>query len=116
MDFSKIKFHGDAIGDGGKAIINPGYPFIGMPMSSFDHFKQDVIEAYPEEQLTCEDVDWCYFIQSCSKISEKMPDLEFTFKTTGDKDAIVTVPVEAFLYTLKDYQTGFDQCHIGIIG
>lgn len=75
MEMSSVKFHGDSIGEAASAIINPGYPFIGVPKSTFDLFKKDVKEAYPDEAITCEALDWCYFIQTCAKIQEQMPDI-----------------------------------------
>lgn len=62
IEMSDVKFHGESLSGPGRAIVNPGFPFIGIPKSKFENFKKDVIAAYPDEQLTCQDMDWCYFI------------------------------------------------------
>jgi len=48
------------------ALIDPGYPFIAMPYSAFEIFKKDVMEAYPDEPVTCTNMAWCYFFTPCS--------------------------------------------------
>lgn len=62
LEMESMSFHGDTLFENGKVMINPGYPFIGVPKEDFDAFKKDVTDAYPDEAVTCSDIDWCYFI------------------------------------------------------
>lgn len=116
MDLTEVDFHGDDIIKNSKAIINPGYPFIGVPKAHFETFKKDVIEAYPDEAISCDHVDWCYFMTPCDKLKKVMPDLTFTFKNTDGAKKTLRVPAESFLMPLTDPTTGIDQCHVGVIG
>lgn len=116
MEMSKVSFHGDTLTKNGKVIINPGYPFIGMPTNDFESFKKDVIEAYPDEAVSCSDIDWCYFVQTCANIKKKMPDMSFTFKGSDGKSQIVKLPPTSFLYDMKDPRDNLNYCHLGVVG
>ena len=41
-----------------KALIDPGFPFIAMPLDDFEEFKNAISEDYP---VDCNSTDWCMF-------------------------------------------------------
>lgn len=90
-----------------------------MPISAFENFKKDVLEAYPDEPVTCTAMDWCYFFTPCDKLMDDMPDLKFSFATNeGEVDELTTYNIKpkSFLYADVDYRTNITTCHLGIIG
>ena len=98
------------------AVIDPGYPFIGLPKDAFEAFKKQVIEEYPDEAVTCDDNEWCYFLNSCDDIASKIPDLKFTFPVTHELEAVTfSIPPKSFLYNDVDSRTGIKMCHLGIV-
>lgn len=99
-----------------RALINPGFPFIGMPKSCFETFKQEVIAYHTDDNLTCEDLDWCYFVKSCDLMSKEMPDLSFTFQTADGGYQKFSVPSKSLLYSETNQTTGLEYCHLGVIG
>ena len=111
LNFDQVKFHGDHITKDIRGIINPGYPFIGVPHDAFQQFVDDVISAYPVDQIACYDMDWCYFHKPCDKLMGDMPDLIFTL---GQQE--YNVPPKSFMYTDTELVTGFKTCHLGIVG
>jgi len=99
-----------------RALINPGFPFIGMPEDAFLAFKTDLFTAYPDEKLTCTDKDWCYFYSPCSTIGERMPDLKFFFPMEDGTSKKFSVPAKSFLYNDLEKKTNQTICHLGVIG
>merc|ERR1712140_111657 len=89
-----------------------------MPSSSFEKFKEDVMNAYPDEPVTCTSMDWCYFFTPCEDLREDMPDMKFSFKTNEEGGELVTYSIKplSFLYSDVDYRTNIKTCHLGIIG
>lgn len=41
------------------ALIDPGYPFIGMPFHEFKIFEDDLKAKYPDHPINCTKEDWC---------------------------------------------------------
>lgn len=68
VSFASIGFTTKAISHLTRALINPGFPFIGMPIDAFQNFKIELEDAYPEEPVTCTALDWCYFYKPCEAI------------------------------------------------
>ena len=99
-----------------RALINPGFPFIGMPKGVFETFKQEVIAYHTDDNLTCKDLDWCYFVKSCDLMSKEMPDLSFTFEMTNGGKQKFSVPSKSLLYSETNTTTGVEYCHLGVIG
>lgn len=62
MALSDLSFHGDSILSDATAIVNPAYPFMGLPKDQFKAFVGDVKAAYPDEKLSCTAYDWCFFV------------------------------------------------------
>ena len=116
VEVHDVSFHGDKIFKRTKALINPGYPFIGMPEAPFETLIKDVMSAYPADKLNCKDLDWCYFKGKCNELFDTMPDLAFTFATSDGGKHTVNVPPYSFLYNDKDRKTGEKICHLGVIG
>ena len=90
-----------------------------MPVSEFEAFKQDIMDAYPDEPVTCTNMAWCYFFTPCDVLMEEMPDLKFSFKTNKDNgEDLTTYKVKpiSFLYADVDYRTNITTCHLGVIG
>ena len=120
VKFDSAGFHEDAIWKNQHALIDPGYPFIGMPEKAFDTFKQDLLQAYPDEAVTCSDDEWCYFLTHCDKLKEKMPSLKFTFPVSRSKiqdmDSVTfEIPAESFLFDDTDLRTKLKTCHVGVV-
>ena len=61
IDFNSVGFFADNLFEKTRAIVNPGYPFIGVPGSQFEAFKEELKTAYPKDDVICNDMDWCYF-------------------------------------------------------
>merc|ERR1711988_1312942 len=114
LQFDSVTFHGDVYAHS-RAIVNPGFPFIGIPKNSWDQFKDNLIGAYPDEPVTCEDMDWCYFVRPCDAIIDKMPPLIFNM---GEGNTVIeyAVPASSFLFGDKDRRTGVEYCHLGVVG
>ena len=49
VKFDSAGFHSDTIFKDLHALVDPGYPFIGMPNNHFVHFKNDLTKAYPSD-------------------------------------------------------------------
>lgn len=79
-----------------------------------------MMDAYPDEPVTCTNVGWCYFFTSCDKLKEDMPDLTFSFKSIDAEGkaelANYSIKPISFLYADVDYRTNITTCHLGIIG
>ena len=116
IQFEKVGFKSDTLVNRTRALINPGFPFIGMPEDAFLAFKDDLSTAYPDEKLTCTDKDWCYFFTPCSTIGERMPDLKFFFPMDDGTSKKFSVPAKSFLYSDVDKKTNQTICHLGVIG
>ena len=65
IEMADVSFHGSSLWTDMPALVDPGYPFIAMPKSAFEAFKQDIMTAYPQEPVTCTSMDWCYFFTPC---------------------------------------------------
>ena len=116
VKFDSAGFHSDMIWNNTHALIDPGYPFIGLPEVYFEQFKQDILTAYPDEPITCHKNDWCYFMNACDIIEKKMPDFRFTFPVNHYFGAVTyRVPPKSFLYHDVDYRTNITMCHVGIV-
>ena len=74
-----------------KALINPGYPFIGMPTEQFDAFKKDIESQFAEGYFFCSDWDWCFMFDPCDKVVENLKPLVFTLGK-GDTEQTYEVP------------------------
>ena len=120
IELDSVQFHSEnLLSSKIPALIDPGYPFIAMPDSEFDAFKQDVMNAYPDEPVTCTNKAWCYFFTPCEDLRDDMPDLKFSFKTNDDDgDDLTTYSIKpiSFLYSDVDYRTNITTCHLGVIG
>ena len=44
-----------------KALIDPGYPFIALPLDDFNEFKDKLSEIDETHPVECEALDWCFF-------------------------------------------------------
>ena len=99
------------------ALIDPGYPFIGMPFHQFKIFETDLAAKYPEHSINCTKEDWCQFDLPCSEIEKDMPDLHFTFPVDHNILSTVTykVPAKSFLFNDEDSIYGTNSCHLGIV-
>jgi len=116
LQFSTIKFHGEELYQHARAVINPGYPFIGVPADAWDAFKTNVIGAFPEDPVTCEDMAWCYFYQPCDKVQAKMPPIKFNLDLGNGQSQEYQVPPKSFLYEDHDRKTNITMCHLGVVG
>lgn len=117
VKFTSASFYTDKVWKGWHALIDPGYPYIAMPKQAFTTFKNDLLKAYPDEVVTCSDEEWCYFISTCDKVIESMPDLAFTFPTEHKdiKSATYNIPAKSFLFNDVDPRTKLNICHVGIV-
>ena len=61
VQFDSAGFHSDTLFEDKHALVDPGYPFIGMPKNQFENFKNDLIKAYSIDEIICPDDEWCYF-------------------------------------------------------
>ena len=123
IDLDSVEFNGeDLLPEKMTALINPGYPFIAMPVSAFEKFKKDLMDAYPDEPVTCTSMDWCYFFTPCDKLRDDMPDIKMGFKTNDVNEEgvseVTTYNIKplSFLYADVDYRTNITTCHLGVIG
>ena len=87
-----------------------------MPKEAFEAFKKEIKEAYPEQPVTCTDLEWCYFVKPCAQIKEDMPDLKFTFVRPDGEVQEFAVPPHSFLYDDVDSLNNLQVCHLGLIG
>ena len=99
-------------------LIDPSYPYIGLPEGIFVEFLRDIEEAEHDHPIFCHThVDWCYFEQPCEKIVSKMPDFKITFNGSllqnGKNTQLVTYNVPASSYLFE--QESKAQCHVGLI-
>lgn len=98
-----------------KAIINPGYPFIGMPSEDFEKFKGDIETLYPDDYFTCTHWDWCFFYKKCNDIVDEMSPLIFTIGE-GDNQRTYEIPASQFMIEVWDDMTDSMTCHLGVVG
>lgn len=78
----------------------------------------EVIKAYPEEQVKCDHEQWCYFITPCDKLYDRIPSLKFTFPTTVDgvtKQIKFEVSNRSLLFNDHDPRLNMPVCHLGIV-
>ena len=109
-------FSSDEIWSNAQALIDPGYPFIGMPANHFEAFHEDIRSTFIEEPVDCQQNDWCFFRRPCAELMETMPDLKFTFPVNHAlKSVTYKVPPKSFLYNDIDVKTGLGICHLGIV-
>ena len=85
------------------AIVDPAYPYIAMPKHAFAKFAETLKFAYPDEPVTCNGADWCYFFTPCDQVAEFLPDLWFKAKTSDGQFVDLRVPPKSFLYPDTDY-------------
>lgn len=116
LQFSSVDFHNEKLYEHARAVVNPGYPFIGVPKDAWDTFKSNIVGAYPDEPVTCEDMDWCYFVRPCEKIRDNMPPLVFNLDLGNGQSKEYTVPAKSFMYSDTDHKTGLNMCHLGVVG
>ena len=98
-----------------KALINPAYPFIGMPEDDFEKFKADIESLFPEGDFYCSHWDWCFFYKKCEAIIDNMSPLVFTL---GDELTQHTyeIPPTQFMIDVYDDITDSNTCHLGVVG
>jgi len=117
VKFNDASFHTDRLWNNTHALIDPGYPFIGMPFHEFEKFEADLKVKYPEHAINCTKEDWCIFNHPCSEIEKDMPDLMFSFPDENEITNTVTykVPSKSFLFNDFDLVTDETFCHLGIV-
>lgn len=100
VKFDYAGFHSESLWEGKHALIDPGYPFIGMPFSYFKDFEADLALKYPEHPINCTREDWCQFDLPCSEVKDDMPDLTFSFPAEHHllDTVIYKVPAKSFLF------------------
>ena len=98
------------------AIIDPAYPYIAMPREEFKIFGETLKVAYPDEPVTCNSMDWCYFFAPCDKVAGYLPDLKFRVTNSDGEDIELYVPPKSFLYPDRDWVTNITTCHVGVVG
>ena len=116
VPISTLGFHGENIlNKTTKALLNPGYPLIAAPLDEFEAFKASLNAAHPDANLVCTRYDWCYFVDSCNNIKDKIDPLVFTF---GDRTLNRTFVLEAesFMLNDTDFRTNLSICHLAIVG
>ena len=62
VKISNADWHEDNIWQGKHALIDPGYPFIGLPANLFNDFESQLslaMKAHPEIEFDCKRMDWC---------------------------------------------------------
>lgn len=59
VKFDNAGFNAEYLWNNTHALIDPGYPFIGMPWDSFKSFEKDLAEVYPDHAINCTKEDWC---------------------------------------------------------
>ena len=100
-----------------KALIDPGYPFIALPLDDFNEFKDKLSEIDETHPVECEALDWCFFQKPCVDIIPDMLDMTFTLPTEianiGDT---YRVPPRTYLYDEYEENSGKSFCHLGVIG
>ena len=80
VKFDHAGFNSEHLWNNTHALIDPGYPFIGLPSDYFKKFEAELAVKYPNHEINCTAEDWCQFVGiPCSDIVDDMPDLHFTF-------------------------------------
>jgi hypothetical protein len=78
-----VRLHDDLVEEGAApehAMIDPAYPYMAIPKSVFAKFSEIMKTAYPDEPITCDTLDWCYFFTPCEDVAKSLPDFKFTVK------------------------------------
>ncbi len=117
IELTSAKLHHELTDEGEKqlAIIDPAYPYMAMPKTAFAKFSEVMKTEYPNEPITCETLDWCYFYTPCEDVSKLMSSLTFTVKNSAGEDVELKIPAKSFLYQDVDYKTKLSTCHVGIV-
>lgn len=114
---ASVDFHGTHIlNKTTKALLNPGHPFIAAPIDEFEALKEALKSAFPEENLVCTRYDWCYFVDSCSAIVDRIDPITFTFGDDSGNNQTVTLEAKYFTLNDTDYRTNLSLCHLAIVG
>lgn len=88
---------------------------MAMPKTAFAKFSEQMKTEYPDEPITCETLDWCYFYTPCEDVSKFIPSMTFTVKNSAGDDTELKIPAKSFLYQDVDYKTKLSTCHVGIV-
>jgi len=118
VKFDSAGFHHKSLWNNTHALIDPGYPFIGMPFKYFKEFESDLAKVYPDHKINCTTEDWCQFTGvPCGEIEANMPDLHFTFPVEHQifNTAEYRVPAKSFLFSDFDFNTETHSCHLGVV-
>jgi hypothetical protein len=105
IPLSQVAFMSDELlAQPSKALINPGYPFIGMPTEQFDAFQRDIASQFAEGYFYCSDWDWCFMFDPCDKVVKELKPLVFTLGK-GDTEQTYEVPPSQFM--IEEYDAKF---------
>lgn len=117
VKFNFAGFHTETLWKEEHALMDPGYPFIGMPFDYFKDFEKDLAVKYPNHSINCAKEDWCQFDVPCDEIRDDMPDLVFSFPVAHHLLDTVSysVPSKSFLFDNEDLRTKAKTCHLGIV-
>lgn len=117
IKFDSAGFNAEFLWNNTHALVDPGYPFIGMPFYYFNLFEKELAKVYPDHSINCRKEDWCQFDVPCSEIEADMPDLTFTFPVDHHtmNTAIYKVPAKSFLFNDSDFITNTHTCHLGVV-
>ena len=88
-----------------------------MPKDSFEMFKKDITELYPDEAISCDSTEWCYYNKACEDYLLKMPSLRISLKTNSTETPVRTysIPPISFLYNFADKADNSTTCHVMIV-
>ena len=117
VKFNSVDFHRENVYNDMHALIDPGYPFIGMPFHEFETFKEVLADKFPDHPIDCETEDWCHFGVPCDDIRKDMPDLKFSFPIEHHllSTAVYTVRSDSFLFKNIEEDTESETCHLMIV-
>ena len=97
-------------------LIDPGFSMIAVPKNDFDAFVMSLNSTYIMGKIICDYEDWCFTLDPCSSLYDKMPDLEFKFKVEHELEEL-TFKVPARQYAYDQFIPTMDTsiCHIGVV-
>lgn len=98
-----------------EALMDPGYPFIGIPPQHYKAFQEQIKNAYSDDMVDCSSNAWCYFKKPCNELYTELPDLKFTFTVNHALGSVnFSVPPKSYLYETESINSP-EICHMGIV-